>query len=54
MEGYEGIKNKLYDKEVDLVKQYASNEVTKNIEQENLKKKALEDIKKREAGEAQE
>jgi len=52
MEGYDGIKNKLYDKEVDRAQQYQSNTLSKNIEQENLKKKVLEE-KKKKAGENQ-
>ena len=55
MEGYDGIKNKLYDKEVDRAKQYIGNEISKNIEQENLKKKVLEEMeRKKKAGESQE
>lgn len=47
MEGYDGIKNKLYDKEVDRAQQYQSNTLSKNLEQENLKKKVLEEKKKK-------
>lgn len=42
MEGYEGIKDKLYDKEVQLVTQYNKKEVEKNLEKENKKHQALE------------
>ena len=30
MQGYEGIQNKLYEKEVDRMKQYAQTEIKKN------------------------
>ena len=47
MEGYEGIKNKLYDKEVDRAQQYQSKAVSKNIEQENYKRKVLDERNKK-------
>lgn len=47
MEGYEGIKNKLYDKEVDRAQHYQSKAVSKNIAQENHKRKVLDERNKK-------
>lgn len=37
MQGYEGIQNKLYEKEVERMKQYAKNEIKRNQDNELLK-----------------
>ena len=47
MEGYEGIKNKLYDKEVDRAQHYQSKTISKNIAQENHKRKVLDERNKK-------
>ena len=45
MKGYEGIENKLYEKEVDLVNQYNKKAIEKNLEAQEIKVKALADRK---------
>jgi hypothetical protein len=38
MKGYEGIETKLYDKEVERMKEYQSGAIEKNLKDENQKK----------------
>ena len=50
MKGYEGIDNKLYDKEVALVNQYDKKTVEKNLAAQEQKRTALEERKKEREG----
>ena len=49
MKGYEGIENKLYDKEVDLVQQYDKKQIEDNLKAQEVKEKALQDRKNQSA-----
>ena len=44
MKGYEGIETKLYDKEVERMKEYQSGAIEKNLKDENQKKQKLMDM----------
>ena len=50
MKGYEGIETKLYDKEVERMKEYQSGAIEKNLKDENQKKKKLMDMQKQREG----
>lgn len=43
MQGYEGIKNKVYDKEVELQEKMGGKDVEKRREQETQRRKKLEE-----------
>lgn len=53
MKGYEGIQNKLYDQEIERIKKYAAKTVEKNVKAEETKKKALEELQKQKAQQAE-
>ena len=50
MKGYEGIETKLYDKEVERMKEYQSGAIEKNLKDENQKKQKLMDMQKQREG----